>query len=179
MNMLRKSQTCVPLERAEQARFAKTRALFSYWQTLQATGRPTRASLDPLELKPCLANLLTGNIETQPFRVLYKLVGTLVAEYSQCDFSNRYLDGLDYDGRDDVDWERCYRALHGACQPLIGECSMRGAAGRVIASYEYAILPLWRGDDPAGSFVAIEVYDDVDTRRIPDWTRITVKNARS
>jgi hypothetical protein len=36
---------------------------------------------------------------------------------------------------------------------------------------------LWRGEDPAGSFVAIEVYDDVDTRRIPDWTRVTVKRS--
>jgi hypothetical protein len=111
--------------------------------------------------------------------VLYKLVGTLVAEYSQCDFSNRYLDTLNYSGRDDVDWERCYRELHRIRGPLIGECSLKGAAGRVIASYEYAILPLWRDDDPAGSFVAIEVYDEIDTRRIPDWTRITIKGAGS
>lgn len=177
MNMLRKSETYAPLERADQAKFAKTRALFAYWQTLQATGRPTRASLDPFEMKPCLSNLLTGDIETRPFRVLYRLVGTLVAEYTQCDFSNRYLDELDYSGRDDVDWERCYREIHRTRQPLIGECSLRGAAGRIIASYEYAILPLWRGEDPAGSFVAIEVYDDVDTRRIPDWTRVTVKRS--
>ena len=30
--------------------------------------------------------------------------------------------------------------------------------------------------DPAGSFVAIEVYDGVDSHRIPDWTKVTLKD---
>ena len=59
--------------------------------------------------------------------------------------------------------------------PVFGECSLLGAASRIIASYEYAILPLWRDDDPAGSFVAIEVYDGIDSHRIPDWTKVALK----
>jgi hypothetical protein len=177
MSELRKSQTFAVLERADQAQFAKTRALFAYWQDLQASGRPTRASLDPVAMKSYLANLLTGNIEPEPFRVLYKLIGTLVADYSQYDFSNRYLDELTYSGRDDVDWESCYRHVHAARRPIVGECTLKGAAGRVIASYEYAVLPLWRDDDPAGSFVAIEVYDGVDSYRIPDWAKVSLKDA--
>jgi hypothetical protein len=177
MSELRKSQSFTALERADQPKFGKTRGLFGYWQKLQAAGRPTRTSLDPIEMKPYLANLLTGNIEPQPFRVLYKLVGTLAAEYSQCDFSNRYLDELIYSGRDDVDWESCYRHVHATHHPIVGTCSLKGAAGRVIASYEYAVLPLWRDDDPAGSFVAIEVYDGVDSYRIPDWTKVSLKDA--
>ncbi|MBK8160880.1 MAG: PAS domain-containing protein [Rhodospirillaceae bacterium] len=31
-----------------------------------------------------------------------------------------------------------------------------------------AVLPLWRGDDPAGSFIAIEAYDDFDRYVIPE-----------
>jgi hypothetical protein len=178
MQELRKSQTFAGLERPEQARFAKTRALFAYWQGLQGVGHPTRASLDPIEMKPYLSNLITGNIELDPFRVLYKLVGTTVVDYSQCDFSNRYLDELGYSGRDDVDWESKYRHLHANRHPIVGACSMRGTTGRVIASYEYAILPLWRGEDPAGSFVAIEVYDGIDSRRIPDWTKVTIEKRR-
>jgi hypothetical protein len=177
MNELRRSQTSAPFERAEQAKFGKTRALFAYWRELQAAGRPTRASLDPAVMKTYLGNLLTGNIEAEPFRVLYKLVGTLVVEYSQCDFSNRYLDQIIYKQRDDVDWEVCYRRVHATRGPIIGECSLKGAMGRVIASYEYAILPLWRDEDPAGSFIAIEVYDDIDSHRIPDWAKVTLKDA--
>jgi hypothetical protein len=165
MRGLRKSQTSAPLERTQQAHFAKTGALFAYWQKLQTAGRPTRASLDPVEMKPYLANLLTRNLEL-----------ALVAEYSQHDFSNRYLDKLNYSGRDDVDWEARYRQLHATHRPIIGECSLKGAAGRVIASYEYAILPLWRGDDPAGSFLAMEVSDDIDSHRIADWAKVTPKS---
>jgi hypothetical protein len=175
MRELRKGQTFTVLERADQARHAKTRSLFQYWQGLQRAGRPTRASLDPLEMKPYLANLLTGNIEPEPFRVQYKLIGTLVAEYAQCDFSNRYLDELVYSGRDDVDWELCYRRVHGGRHPIVGECTLKGTANQLIASYEYAILPLWRDDDPAGSFVAIEVYDGIDSTRIPDWIKVALK----
>jgi hypothetical protein len=177
MSQLRKSQSFIAFERPDQARFEKTRALFGYWQRLQAGGQPRRASLEPVDMKPYLANLLTGNIEPQPFRVLYKLVGTLVADYSQYDFSSRYLDELGYGGRDDVDWESCYRHVHATRRPIVGECRLKGTAGRIIASYEYAILPLWRGDDPAGSFVAIEVYDGIDTHRIPDWTKVTLRAA--
>ena len=65
MTELRKTHTCHPLERVEQARAEKARALFGYWQRLQAAGKPTRGSLDPLEMKPYLANLLTGNVETE------------------------------------------------------------------------------------------------------------------
>jgi hypothetical protein len=176
MTELRKTRTCQLLERAEQARHDKTRALFAHWQQLHAAGKPTRGSLDPLAMKPYLANLLTGNVETEPFRVLYKLVGTTVAEFSQCDFSNSYLDKIDYRGRDDVDWEASYRMLHATRRPVFGECSLMGATGRMIASYEYAILPLWRNDDPAGSFIAIEVYDGIDSHRIPDWAKVTMKD---
>ena len=177
MRELRKSQSFTVMERAGQAKTAKTRALFTYWQGLQSASRPSRASLDPFEMKPYLSNLLTGNIEPDPFRVLYKLVGTMVAEYTQYDFSNRYLDELAYSDRDDVDWESCYRFVHAGRDPIVGACSLKGVSGHVIASYEYAILPLWRDDDPAGSFVAIEVYDGIDSYRIPDWTRVTLKDA--
>lgn len=171
---LRKSQSFTDLTTGDQARWPKTRALLACWQRLQAQGRPTRASLDPIEMKSFLANLLTGNIETEPFRVLYKLVGTTVAEYTQFDFSNRYLDELTYRDRDDVNWESCYRYLHANRRPIIGECNLKGTGGRVIAAYEYAVLPLWRGDDPAGSFVAIEVYDGIETYRIPDWIKVSL-----
>ena len=176
MNGLRKSQSFVDLVSAEQARWPKTKALLAYWQGLQAEGRPTRSSLDPVAMKAFLANLLIGNIETAPFRVLYKLIGTVVAEYSQCDFSNRYLDEMTYSDRDDVDWESCYRYLHINRRPIIGECNLKGTGGRVIAAYEYAVLPLWRGDDPAGSFVAIEVYDGIESYRIPDWIKVSLND---
>lgn len=168
----------VPLDHPDRARTAKIKALHAYWQGLQAAGRPTRASLDPMDMRSFLGNLVTGDIEPQPFRVHYKLVGTIIAEYSQLDFTNRYLDELAYKSRDDVDWEICYRHIHATKAPIVGTCALHTPDKRVIGTYEYAIFPLWRGEDPAGSFVAIEVYDGISLNRIPDWSKVSLRSAR-
>ena len=118
-----------------------------------------------------------ASLQPHPFRVHYKLVGTIIAEYSRLDFSGRYLDQLSYSGRDSVDWELCYRHVHAAKTPIVGTCDLRTDGDRVIGTYEYAILPLWRGEDPAGSFVAIEVYDGISTNRIPDWSKVELKGS--
>ena len=165
-----------PFEHPDQARFGKTRALFAYWQTLRTErDRPARTDLDPAKMKPFLPNVVTGHIETEPFRVLYRLVGTTVAEYSRLDFSNRYLDQLQTDRRDNVDWSACYRFIHAHRVPIIGDSGVMDASGAVIHLYEYAVLPLWRDDDPAGAFVGIEVYDDLRDYRIADLNRVELK----
>ncbi len=166
----------VPFEQADQARFDKTKALLGYWQRLQRDhDRPGRAHLDPMEMKPFLANLITGNVEAKPFRVLYKLVGTRVVEYSRYDFTNRYLDELRPLERDDTDWNACYHYLHRARKPIIGDATVKDRDGAPTALYEYAILPLWRDADPAGSFVAIEVYDGIAPHRVDDWAKVSLR----
>jgi hypothetical protein len=165
-----------PFEHPDQARFDKTRALFAYWQTLQAEwDRPARTDLDPARMKPFLPNVVTGHIEAAPFRVLFRLVGTTVAEYSRLDFSGRYLDELQTDRRDNVDWHACYRFIHVHRVPIIGDSGVMDTSGAVIHLYEYAVLPLWRDEDPAGAFIGIEVYDDLREYRIADLNRVEVK----
>lgn len=165
-----------PFNAPEQARFDKSRQLLAYWRRLCAEfGRPTRADLDPLEMRGFLPNLLTGHIEPDPFRVLYRLVGTQIAEYSRMDFTNHYLDQLATSDRDNVDWHECYRYIHRRHVPIIGSSGLIGKDGGIIERYEYAIMPLWRDDDPAGAFVAIEVYDEVDARMIADFNKVELK----
>src|SRR5882724_4795567 len=91
------------------ARSAKIRELFAYWQRLHCDGRPgPRTSFDPTEVPRLLSSLLLGDIETNPFRVFFRLVGTRVADFSRLDFSGYYLDTLDYRGRDSIEWLDCY-----------------------------------------------------------------------
>ncbi len=46
----------------------------------------------------------------------------------------------------------------------ITRCALSTAA----SLYEFAVLPLWRGDDPAGSFIACRSYESFDRLHIPD-----------
>lgn len=151
-----------------QARMPSTQALFAYWHDSCRDGIPLkRNEIDPLALRDILPLLLLGDIEPEPFRVLFRLIGTGVADFSRQDFSGQYLDELIYGERDSIDWSLCYRFVHTARTGIIGTNELHYADGR-ITSYEFAIFPLSRGDDPAGSFIAIEAYDDFDRLVIPD-----------
>lgn len=151
-----------------QARMASTRLLFAYWRDSRRNGIPLqRSEIDPMALREILPLLLLGDIEPASFRVLFRLIGTGVADFSRQDFSGQYLDELVYDARDSIDWLACYRFVHGNRAGIIGTNELHYADGRTT-SYEFAIFPLTRGDDPAGSFIAIEAYDDFDRLVIPD-----------
>jgi hypothetical protein len=161
-------------ERVEQAQSEKARRLFEYWQRLKRSGRPgARTAFDPTEVPSLLSSLLLGDIEADPFRVYFRLVGTRVAAFSRLDFSGYYLDALDYKGRDSVEWLDCYRYVHANRIGVVG-------VNRVIwpdagpMEYEFALLPLERNGDPAGSFIAIEVYDRLDPSLIEDMPEVRV-----
>ncbi len=147
--------------------------LFAYWRANLHDGIPlSRSEVDPSVLRAILPFLLLCDIEPEPFRVLFRLIGTAVADFSRQDFSGRYLDELVYSARDSVSWPDCYRFVHGERCGLVGVNDLHFRDGRVT-SYEFAILPLRRGDDPAGSFIAIEAYEDFDRLQIPDLTPVT------
>ncbi len=162
-----------PFHDASQARKRVTRRLFEYWRgTLRDGVPPRRNDIDPAEIKDILPFVLLGDIEPAPLRVLFRLIGTSVAEFSRQDFSGRYLDELAYGARDSVEWRLCYEYIHERRVGLVGDNRLTFTDGR-IAIYEFAILPLRRGDDPAGSFIATEAYEGFDRFDIPDLTPVT------
>lgn len=155
-------------EHAEQAKSSKVRQLYEYWARLRRQGRPgARTDFDPTEVPSLLSSLLLGDIQREPFRVFFRLVGTRVAAFSRLDFSGFYLDALDYRGRDSIEWEDCYRRIQATGSGVVGINRVSWPDTDRV-EYEFAILPLERGGDFAGSFVAIENYDGIDPHLIPD-----------
>ncbi len=158
----------------EQAQTEKARKLFEYWQRLKRNGQPgPRTAFDPTEVPSLLSSLLLGDIETDPFRVYFRLVGTKVAAFSRLDFSGRYLDALDYKGRDSIEWLDCYRYIHTTQKAVIGVNRVTWP-DEAPMEYEFALLPLARDVDPAGSFIAIEVYDLLDPGLIEEMPGVRV-----
>jgi hypothetical protein len=161
-------------EQPEQAQSEKARRLFAYWQSLKRHGRPgPRSAFDPTAVPNLLSSLLLGDIEAKPFRVFFRLVGTRVAAFSRLDFSGRYLDALDYKGRDSVEWLECYQRVHATQIGVIGINRVTWP-DEAPMEYEFAMLPLERAGDPAGSFIAIEVYDSLDPSLIPEMPEVRV-----
>lgn len=150
-----------------------SRRLFEYWQGELRDGvPPQRTEVDPSAIKDILPFVLLGDIEPDPFRVLFRLIGTAIAEFSRQDFSGRYLDELAYDARDSIEWRGCYEYVHDRHVGVVGDNVISFTDGRV-ATYEFAILPLARGGGPAGSFIAVEAYDGIGRTSIPDLTPVT------
>jgi hypothetical protein len=173
--MTSRSPGFITFENIEQAKMPSTRALFAYWHNACRDGLPPRRiDVDPSAIKAILPFILLGDIEPKPFRVLFRLVGTAVADFSRQDFTGRYLDQLDYNARDSVEWADCYRHLQAHHTGVIGINELRFADGH-HTSYEFAVLPLRRDDDPAGSFIAIEAYEHLDQLVIPDLNPVTAR----
>jgi hypothetical protein len=164
----------VPFERAEQATTDKIRRLFDYWIRLNRDGKPgLRTAFDATEVPNLLSSLLLGDIESDPFRVFFRLVGTRVANFSRLDFSGRYLDALDYRGRDSVEWIDCYRQVHATGVGVVGTNRVTWPDDAAL-EYAFAILPLEGAGHPAGSFVGIEDYDRIDALLISDMPEVRV-----
>lgn len=80
---------------SEQIEDARLRAVFSYWQD-KAGGRPmpARTDIDPAELKPYLPNLALIDVEGDPPRYRYRLVGTELTSILGRELRGRHVDEM-------------------------------------------------------------------------------------
>ena len=70
---------------------ALLRELLDYWRAKRAGGRlPSRADVDPAELKALLPHLYLLEVEPAPRRFRHRLIGTKVARWSGRDVTGRY-----------------------------------------------------------------------------------------
>ena len=67
--------------------------LLDYWLSKRPGNRlPGRADIDPIDMPFILGNLILVDIEPDPFRVRYRLVGTNVTSLLGLNATGRYLD---------------------------------------------------------------------------------------
>ena len=73
----------------------KLRQLYDYWDSKRA-GRamPARPDIDPLEIRPLLTNLALIDVEQEPRRYRYRLVGTELVGILGQELTGKYLDEM-------------------------------------------------------------------------------------
>jgi hypothetical protein len=137
----------------------KVQSLYTWWQRKCADDIPDRADLDPADLKGLLPNIFVADVEHEPFRIRYRLVGTKATEATGIDITGRYLDELlPADGSEP--WMDFYRQSYETRTPLFGESLSPTTSGATFR-YEFGLFPLRKGGSAVSQFVAIEDYFDL------------------
>lgn len=142
-------------------RSARVRRVHAYWNGLRGERfAPSRAEIDPAELRDLLPSLLLADIETEPFRVRYRLVGTLVVEVSGFDFTGRYLDDLEFvSGEGEFQaayytvWKEKIPAYARPHWPF--ETEMR-------TQYDLGVFPLSDDGESVTRALAVEGYEEIE-----------------
>ena len=138
------------------------RTLHDWWTSnCTAAGLPDRGAFDVFVHKDLMPNLLISDVEPEPFRIRYRLVGTKIVRNLGVEFTGRYLDeflGTDHP----MPWMDYYRTSYHERRPVLGEATEATATGGTF-TYEFGIFPLARGGDGAvKQFFALEDYFDFE-----------------
>lgn len=101
---------------------------------------PSRADIDPADLKRILPSIILAKIDREG-RVRYTLVGTRCVAQAAMDYTNHYLEELDFSCDFDTDWHEIYRVLCRERRPVFGFVKTFFKDGRTCDMAE-VLLPL-------------------------------------
>ncbi len=136
---------------------SKIPLVLKHWLSQRKGSRlPDSADIDPAAIKSALPHVMITGISYDPFRVLYRLVGTEIVRWARFDFTNRYADELIFqdDGRD---WTDYYRTVVAARQPAFGVTDWAEPEGLPYWA-EFLICPLSDDGETINRCLAIEDY---------------------
>lgn len=152
------------------------RSLLRWWLDKCRGDIPDRGDLDPEEMKPLLPNILVSDVEHDPFRIRYRLVGTRAREATGFNIAGRYLDKL-LPTDPDEPWMDDYRLAHNTRRPVLGVSSIRTSTGEIF-TYEHGLLPLRKGGTAIEQLVAVEDYGELTSTLLDlvEWRTRPPKN---
>ena len=119
---------------------ARIRQLHDYWRSKCRNDRPPpRNAIEPGDIRPLLPHLILAELTPEPFRILYRLVGTAIAKAHKEDFTGR--DHAEVESLRGAGIEDAYRNTLKSGQPMFGRTGLY-AGDHSWIGFEYAILPL-------------------------------------
>lgn len=75
------------------------KSLYVYWQELRQGRRaPARSEIDLLRIKSILPNIILLDVEEDPRRYNFRLMGTRIVSWYGGDLTGRYIDEVDFGG---------------------------------------------------------------------------------
>ena len=118
----------------------RIRALCDYWKSkCNDVAPPPRSAIEPAEIRPLLPYLILTELEPDPFRITYRLVGTAVARMHGDDFTGRDHDAVASLAESGI--ADSYRRVVATRAPVFGRTGL-DAGDQSWIGFEYAIFPL-------------------------------------
>ncbi|MEO3433019.1 PAS domain-containing protein [Inquilinus sp. CAU 1745] len=140
---------------------AKIRRLSDYWNGLRGDRpAPRRDEIDPSEIGSLLPYIMITQLERDPFRVRFRLVGTKVVEITGFEFTGRYLDQIALP-EDEGEFEACYRMAAEKRAPVFSRPVWHVDQWTAL-SYDFAVFPLSDDGATIDKALSIECYDEVE-----------------
>jgi hypothetical protein len=148
-----------PNSAAPELRSSRCAFLLRHWNHIRGERRwPSRGEIDPAAMIPVLPHVMITGIEYNPFRVLYRLVGTEIAHFARFDFTGCYADALHFQDDEAEDWTVYYRAVIGAQAPGIGQ-TFWTVSGNLKRWMEFVICPLSTDGGIIDRCICVEDYE--------------------
>jgi len=122
-------------------RHEELRQLYAYWLAKRGSRRaPSRAEIDPVELGRLLPHVILLDVERDPLRFRFRLIGTSIVKGFDRDLTGRYFDEVEHTA-EQIDLNQRLTAVANWGSPLCATWSYTGADGRHVG-YERLALPL-------------------------------------
>jgi hypothetical protein len=129
-------------------------ALHEYWKSkCNDVVPPPRSAIEPTEIRPLLPYLLLADLGADPFRIVYRLVGTAVVRWHSEDFTGR--DHGAVTSLADSGIEESYRQVATSKAPVFGRTALY-AGDQSWIGFDYAVFPLSDNGKTVNKCLAIE-----------------------
>ena len=118
----------------------RIRALHAYWKSkCSDVALPPRSAIEPAEIRALLPYLVLTEINPDPFRISYRLVGTAVVRWHGDDFTGRDYGSVASLAESGLD--ESYRRVFETAAPVFGRTALY-AGDQSWIGFEYGIFPL-------------------------------------
>jgi hypothetical protein len=153
--------TMQKIEQVDQIESSQIRQLFLYWQGKCRDGRiPRRADIDPAEIPRLVPNILIVDVEYNPFRVRYRLVGTKVVQATGFEITGRYLDEIVL-ADDEGPFLESYQTACTTKAPILTRIKWHLDA-ETTGEYDACFLPLSEDGETVNKVLSMECYESIE-----------------
>ena len=147
--------------------------LHGYWQHQRSKRGgllPRRGDIAPDQIMDLLPNIMIVDVERDPMRFRYRLVGTRVVDFNGVEFTGRYLGEIGWPEEQDL--INSYTFVANSGQATFGLLAWQLVTGK-MGRCEFARLPLSEDGSMVSQILAMEDYDFLQLDALPSGGETT------